>query len=73
MALEINAYLVDGSVQPLGTDETDAAFLSRMRTLEDEGFCGRELIEKLFTDDWGAPPKFVVIIGDGIERTLKYE
>ncbi len=54
------AYLVNGDVLDLG-DVCEAT----LKRLQAEGYAGRALIHELITDDWGAPPRFVEIVGKG--------
>ncbi len=52
--------LVDGGLQEF--DESPA-FLQKLRSLQSQGFTGKQLIHHLITDDWGAPPTVVEILG----------
>lgn len=66
--LEACAYLVDGSMLDMG-----AVSAAKLRRLEAEGYEGRELINELLTDDWGAPPRFIELIGkDAVGQPLRH-
>lgn len=52
------AYLVNGSMLDMGTVSRQ-----RLQRLQAEGFEGCELIHELITDDWGAPPRYVELVG----------
>lgn len=56
VTVEINT--VDGGYQ--NYDEDDQ-FLNRLKSLQAQGYTGKELIHALISDDWGAPPLVVVI------------
>lgn len=59
--IKIKFYFVDNSYREY--TENNPAFLQRLKRMQNERLMGKELINKLFADDWGAPPKFVKIIG----------
>lgn len=56
--LNVSAYLVDGSMLDMGTVPR-----ARLARLQREGYAGRELVNALITDDWGAPPRYVELTG----------
>ena len=62
--VSVKVYFVDGSVLPI---EEDGSFLVKLKKLQAQGFEGRELVDRLISDDWGAPPKFVLIEAESIE------
>lgn len=73
--LEVTAHLVDGCLLDF---DVDPDFLARLASLRGQGLEGRALIHELLTDDWGAPPVFVRIVGSGfdgnpIDITIPYE
>lgn len=39
----------------------DRAFIERLIDLQDQGYTGKALINNLISDDWGPPPREVVI------------
>ena len=51
--IQVSIRFVDGGFQEY-SESTD--FLSRLTELQNQGYEGRELINTLITDDWGAPP-----------------
>ena len=64
---------VDGSQLDIEGDPRDIARLQQLRI---EGYEGRELIDALITDDWGAPPTTVVIsiaLANGATETVVIE
>ncbi len=58
--IKVTARLVDGGLQEF--TESDE-FLTRMNTLIQQGYEGKELVHELITDDWGAPPVYIEITG----------
>lgn len=56
------AYLVNGEMLDLGV-----VIEASLKRLQAEGYSGRALIDALITDDWGAPPRFVEIVGKGAD------
>jgi hypothetical protein len=60
--LRISVPRVDGSLQDF--DET-ADLMYRYVSLVERGFTGKRLVDELFTDDWGCPPRMVCITGTG--------
>lgn len=71
---KVTAHLVNGCLLDF---DVDPDFLERLRTLETQGLAGRSLIHALLTDDWGAPPVFLRIVGAGsngyVDITIPYE
>lgn len=66
---------VDGSQQLIEGESDD---LRRFRDLTAQGYTGRRLLDELITDDWGAPPAFVVISthpagGSPIAISVRYD
>jgi len=58
--IKISASLVDGSAQ----DWTDSdAIYHRYIEFRDQGYEGRELVDRFLTDDWGAPPLNIELTG----------
>lgn len=73
-ALKVTAHLVSGSVLDF---QVEPDFLAKLQSLQAKGLQGASLIHELITDDWGAPPVFVRIVGvapDGrtIDITIPY-
>lgn len=65
--LKVTAHLVNGDQLDMGTVSRE-----RLRRLQAEGFEDRELIHELITDDWGAPPRYVELVGaDGGSEPLR--
>ena len=58
--IQVSIRFVDGSFQEY-SESSD--FLSKLTELQNQGYEGRELINALITDDWGAPPLSVQIKG----------
>lgn len=58
--MKVSAKLVDGGLLEY---HIDAGVVERLRKLERAGYEGKQLINKLLTDDWGAPPVTVTISG----------
>ena len=56
--LSVSAYLVNGDVLDMGS-----VAHARLLELQRDGREGRELIDALITDDWGAPPRYVELTG----------
>lgn len=50
------------------------ALLTKLEALRSRGLDGKALVHALLTDDWAAPPSFVVISNDatGDEVTIVY-
>jgi hypothetical protein len=73
-SITVEAHLVDGGVQPCGGG---VHMLKKYHALHAQGLRGKELIRKLITDDWAAPPNLVHIFGrdeDGkaVDITIPY-
>lgn len=73
--LEVTAHLVNGCLLDI---DVEPDFLARLQSLQGQGLEGRALIHELLTDDWGAPPVFLRIVGAGldgksIDITIPYE
>lgn len=60
MEIQVEARLVDGSTQDFRFGES---FIFEMNQLKTQGINGKELIHSLLTDDWGAPPLYVLVTG----------
>jgi len=58
--IRVAVHLVDGGLREW-TEGTE--LLEKLRSLQSEGFVGKELIHELFTDDWGVPPLSIEISG----------
>ena len=74
-SIRVTAQLVDGGEQGFIYGQE---FLDRLAALEAEGRFGKDLVDRLITDDWGAPPNLVSIQGtdargETIDRVLTYE
>ena len=67
--IQVTIRFVDGSLQEV-TETKD--FLLRLSELKEQGYEGKDLINRLITDDWGAPPVFVQIKGSGIDLQIPY-
>lgn len=67
--IQITIRFVDGSLQEF--TETNE-FLLRLSELKEQGYEGKGLIDRLITDDWGAPPVFVEIKGSEINLQIPY-
>lgn len=70
------AYLIqfaDGSYQEINGTTDDA---NRYAALLSEGLGGKALVDALITDDWAAPPNFVVVthrlFGRPVSSTIRY-
>jgi hypothetical protein len=59
-AFTVKAHLVDGGLQEF---TFGPELLQHLESLQKQGYTGKELIHRLITDDWGAPPVFVGISG----------
>ena len=66
----VSISFVDGSRQDFDEDDS---FVQRLRSLQKQGLEGRELIDKLISDDWGPPPRFVTIHGPDVDLTIPYK
>jgi hypothetical protein len=58
--VRVSVRLVDGGLLEL---TKGAGFLRELQSLQSQGFVGKELVHRLLTDDWGAPPLSVEISG----------
>ena len=58
--LRATASLVNGSAMDLNIDDV---MYSRYLSLRSAGYSGKQIIEELWTDDWGPPPSGVHITG----------
>jgi hypothetical protein len=75
--LRLEVHLVDGSLMDIPESNPDRFFV-KLERLKAQGLEGKELVNKLITDDWGAPPISVVVKGrmeDGevFSFTLPYD
>jgi hypothetical protein len=57
-SVKVSIRLADGGLQEF---TKGARFVRELRSLQSQGFVGKELIHRLLTDDWAAPPTVVVI------------
>ncbi len=67
--IKVTIRFVDGSLQEFSETKE---FLSRLAELKEQGYEDKELIDRLITDDWGAPPVFVEIKGSEINLQIPY-
>ena len=58
--IEVSIKLVDGGLQEYTEGD---CFVSRLDSLQRQGYEGKKLVHELITDDWGAPPIYVDITG----------
>jgi hypothetical protein len=58
--IKISIRLVDGGLQEF---PESSEFLHKLRSLQSQGLTGKQLIHRLISDDWGAPPTVVEISG----------
>jgi len=56
----VKAHLADGGLQEL---TFGPELLQQLESLQKQGYTGKQLIDRLITDDWGPPPVFVEISG----------
>lgn len=56
--VKVTTKCVDGSMSEY---IDDMSLIEKLFRLKEDGYEGRELIEELFTDDWGAPPTLIEI------------
>ena len=69
--INVTVRFVDGGLQEF---EENDHFLAQLNALQNEGYKGKQLINKLITDDWGPPPVLIEIKGkkaDGTSVDLK--
>lgn len=74
-AIKVTIRLVDGGFQEF---TKGPEILKELESLQREGFAGRQLINNLISDDWGAPPSVVTISGidengKKVTHTIAYE
>ena len=62
--IKVSIRLVDGGLQEFAKGPE---FLQRLRSLQSQGFTGKQLVHHLISDDWGAPPTVVEISGKDSE------
>jgi hypothetical protein len=58
MTAKITMSFVDGAYQEFVGDH----YVRRYHELTALGYTGRRMIEALFGDDWGAPPRFAEVV-----------
>lgn len=58
--INVTIRFVDGSLQEF---EEDDNFLAKLNALQNAGYKGKQLVNKLITDDWGPPPVLIEIKG----------
>ncbi len=58
--IKVSIHLINGDLQELLENDN---FISRLDTLQRQGYKGKVLVNELITDDWGAPPVYVQITG----------
>ncbi len=73
--INIRIYHVDSSMSEW---EEDEAIIDTLNELMALGYEGKELVNQLLTDDWGAPPRSVILTGtrengEEINIALKYQ
>ena len=64
--IRVSVQQVDGGLTEFSKG---AEFLRELRSLQSQGFSGKELVHRLLTDDWGAPPLVVEISGKNPDGT----
>ncbi|MFH1293961.1 MAG: hypothetical protein ABIJ44_07515 [Pseudomonadota bacterium] len=58
--VKVSVRLVDGGL----IEFTKASgFLRELQSLQSQGYTGKQLVHRLLTDDWGAPPVAIEISG----------
>jgi hypothetical protein len=75
MSIIVKVYLVDGSYSEW---QAQASILQEHDELVRQGYGGKQLIHRLISDDWGPPPRSVVLAGvaEGgrrVEITIPYD
>ncbi|MBI2768352.1 MAG: hypothetical protein HYX47_01910 [Burkholderiales bacterium] len=75
MSITVKVYLVDGSYSE---SPAQASILEEHDELVRQGYGGKQLIHRLISDDWGPPPRSVVLDGvaeDGqrVEIAIHYD
>lgn len=68
--VKIEIYSVDGSYQSY---EENDSILSELEELEQNGYSGKQLLDRLITDDWGVPPQGVVFTFNGNKKEISYK
>jgi len=63
----VKIHFADGSFQEFAKG---AEFLLDVSSLQAQGFSGKQLIHRLLTDDWAAPPLVVEITGPSLDDTI---
>jgi hypothetical protein len=58
--LKVEVSLVDGGAMDWSVDDS---VYRRLLELRNDGLEGRDLVDSLLTDDWGAPPTGVRLAG----------
>jgi len=59
--ITVSIFLVDGGLQEY---EENMDFLHTLRSLQSRGISGKQLVNELISDDWGALPRRVEISGE---------
>jgi hypothetical protein len=59
-SIRVSIHLDNGDLQEF---RKGPGFLERLRSLQARGVEGKALIDELITDDWGVPPRVVIISG----------
>ena len=67
--VHVQILFADGSKSEF---EEDVSMLLRLEQLKTSGLEGKQLIDQLISDDWGPPPKFVMLIHGESEITIPY-
>ncbi|CAG9933275.1 hypothetical protein [Candidatus Nitrotoga arctica] len=62
-AIQVSIRLVDGGMQEFTCGHE---LLHKLHSLQSQGLAGKQLIHRLITDDWGAPPVLVEIKDIGL-------
>lgn len=58
--IKVAIRFIDGGMHEYSENPN---FIKELRSLQSQGYIGRELINCLISDDWGAPPTVVNISG----------
>ena len=64
----VTIRFVDGSKDDY---ETDSSLVQRLKELKLTGLDGKELADKILTDDWAGPLKWVHISDGDFETTIQ--
>ncbi|MEA3487387.1 MAG: hypothetical protein U9R20_06995 [Thermodesulfobacteriota bacterium] len=67
--IQVTIRFVDGSLHEF-TETKD--FLLRLSDLKEQGYEGKDLVNRLITDDWSVPPLFVQIKDSEIDLQIPY-